>query len=459
RKNVVQFPSSLEVDVTDVSESCGDVVFVTPLTLPEVAARAADAFPAVVEVLEAPESARPLFRCRWLPPLRPGRLLVLRGAGEARMVLASSFKGCRERRHFLLSSRYGGSFRRRPRNFGSAYELYAASCRGPAGLTVTVAMQWESPADDLPSLSVGDQLEVLRRGRAEPGRRGDDDGDHGDGAGAWPQGEDVLVCRRTSEADEEDEDEEEGEEEGRGEESEEVSLPMYLQGRFVEKLADTKKRYGLPELVERLALPLDVKAVRRDPNLEADPLPALSSLQLEEITSEPTVMASLLEQPNVVFELPIRWLSMTVSFTGDPLPWPEGPPRPEPRWETVTEVTDQFYFEFRKLANQDTDAPPPRPPKRRTQSAQKAPPAHLLLQSIVPTVQGPVALPVDGQDDARLRLAGQSPSSAITPGRWERAPATHPQEADCQGKQLRPLQHVHQDPQTREEEEERKAKQ
>lgn len=390
---MVRFPSSLEVDVVDVSASSGDVVFVTPLTLPEVYAKPADAFPGVAEILEAPESARPLFRCGWLPSLRQGQLLVLRGAGRSEMVLASSFKGRKERRHFLLLRRYGGSFRRRPRNFGSAYELYAASCRAP-GLTVTAATQWEGAEEGLASLSVGDQLEVLRRGRVAVGHRGD-----GGAGGAGPPGAeeeeevDVLVCRRTSEADDED-DEDEEEEEGEGrqaEKTEEVNLPMYLQGQFVEKLAETKKRYSLAELVEHHALPLDVKAVRRDPSLEADPLPALSSLLLEEVTSEATVTASLLQQPDVLFELPVRWLSMTVSFTDDPPPRPAGSPPPEGRLETVTEVTDEFYFEFRKLASQDAEAAPPRPPKR--MSKQKAPPTSASCSNQLPPLPKDQSLP------------------------------------------------------------------
>ncbi|XP_035238341.1 protein THEMIS2 isoform X2 [Anguilla anguilla] len=388
RKNVVQFPSSLEVDLMDVTECCGDVVFVTPRTLAEVAVLGAEALPAVAEVLEAPESARPLFRCRWLPLLRPGQLLVLHGPADPALVLASSFKGKNERRHFLLSRRYGGGFRRRPRNFGSAYELYAAHCRGP-GLAVTVTTHWEATADGLTSLSVGDQLEVLGQGKVEVGCR--DDG------AAQREEVEVLVCRRTSDADEDDEEEEEEEEdgeEGRGEESQEVHLPMYLEGQFVEKLTDTKKRYSLAELGERFSFPLDVKVCRRDPGLEADPLPALSCLQLEQAVSEPAVLASLLEQPELCFLLPVRWLTMTVSFTGDALP--EDRP-PQPRWETVTEVTDQFYFEFRKLASQDSEAPPPRPPKRRvsTQEAAKAPPAAASNHERRPSKPQPLSQSLD----------------------------------------------------------------
>ncbi|KAI1894891.1 hypothetical protein AGOR_G00120430 [Albula goreensis] len=370
RKNVVQFPSSLEVDVIDVTESSQDVVFVTPLTLAEVAAKPADVFPNMAEILDTPEGTRALFRCRWLPSLRSGRFLVIHGAGDPTVVLASTFKGKKERRHFLLSHCYAGGLRRRPRDFNSVYELYAASCRalpdrGGAPLRVTVATHCESTEEELASLSVGDQLEVLRHEQVKVGGRDDDDGGE-------KQEMEVLVCRRTLEADDEDEDEEDEEEEGgrRREESEEIYLPMYLQGHFVEKIADNK-RYSLADLCKRFPLPLDVKVGRRDPAMADDPLPGFSALRLEEVAAEPTVVVSLADEPDLLFELPVRWISMSVSFTSDPLPWSGGAP-PVWRRETVTEVTDNFYFEFRKAAQPEAGAPPPRPPKRST-STQTAP--------------------------------------------------------------------------------------
>ncbi|KAJ8405105.1 hypothetical protein AAFF_G00330260 [Aldrovandia affinis] len=374
RKNIVRFPSSLEVDVMDVTERSQDVVFVTPLTLLEVAAQPPEAFPAVAEILEAPESAGALFRCDWLQSLRPGRLLVLHSAGESALMLASSFKGNKkERRHFLLSLRYAGGFRRRPRDFSSAYELYAASCQAPGSLRVSVASHCESGEDGLVSLSVGDQLEVLRRDQVEVGCR--DNKERGQG-----QEVEVLVCRRTLEVDDKEDEEEE---EGWGEEDEEVCLPMYLQGHFVETITDNK-RYSLAELGKHFALPLDAKVVRRDPAMESDPLLAFPALRLEEVSAtELTVLASLPEKPGRLFELPARWLTMSVSFTANPLPWADSHP-PEWHQDTVTEVTDELYFEFRKLACQDA-APPPRPPKRRvsTVKTSNAPP-HLGSSSTTP---------------------------------------------------------------------------
>ncbi|KAG9328980.1 hypothetical protein JZ751_008522 [Albula glossodonta] len=449
RKNVVQFPSSLEVDVIDVTESSQNVVFVTPLTLAEVAAKPADVFPNMAEILDTPEGARALFRCRWLPSLRSGRFLVIHGAGDPTVVLASTFKvsnstfnvlayhnaeqrsgqslmlrlqclslsQCRTeeraefnappsvsqpitmqnrgvgrvkcstfsvsayhtewmtgsgwgRRHFLLSHHYAGGLRRRPRDFNSVYELYAASCRalpdrGGAPLRVTVATHCESTEEELASLSVGDQLEVLRHEQVKVGGRDDDDDDGGE-----KQEIEVLVCRRTLEADDEDEEDEEEEGGRRREESEEIYLPMYLQGHFVEKIADNK-RYSLPDLCKRFSLPLDVKVGRRDPAMADDPLPGFSALRLEEVAAEPTVVVSLADEPDLLFELPVRWISMSVSFTSDPLPWSGGAP-PVWRRETVTEVTDNFYFEFRKAAQPEAGAPPPRPPKQST-STQTAP--------------------------------------------------------------------------------------
>ncbi|KAJ8290203.1 hypothetical protein GJAV_G00009890 [Gymnothorax javanicus] len=451
RKNVVQFPSSLEVDVMDVSDRGEDVVFITPLSLPEVSALSADAFPAIAQILDAPANARQLFHSCWLLELRAGRCLVLHGMGESALLLASSSKGKSERRHFLLSrQRYGGSFRRRPRNFSSAYELYAASCRSPTGLTVTVAMPWEASGegDELTSLSVGDQLEVLgRQERTDLGHRDN----KGEGA---VQELEVLVCRRTSEVDEDDEEEEE--DQGQEEMSKEVLLPMYAQGQFVEKLVDTKKRYSLTELADHFPLPLDVKVIRRDPGMEADPLPALSALWLEEATTEPVLTASFLDEPNVLFELPVRWLSMSVCFTHDPLPWPETPPSDQEwRWKTVTEVTDEFYFEFRRLASHDTQAPPPRPPKRRPSSnitpptsdspSSNRPPRlpktsalsqsldHLKLSIDRPSKGLPLPPPVEISEDAPPPIISKPgfSNSSIQPNTYTKTPRRKKKERRC----------------------------
>ncbi|XP_041730209.1 protein THEMIS2-like isoform X1 [Coregonus clupeaformis] len=348
RKNIVKFPSSLEVDVVDVTTQSQDLTFVTPLTLPEVFAQPDEAFPTMAEILEHHEG-QPLFHCTWLAELHKGHPLVLHRRGSSAMVLVSGLKGRKARQYFLVSQRYGGRLRRRPREFDSVYELYTASTRAPF-LTVRVTGHSEELEEEgLPALSVGEQLEVLRCEKVKlPGGR--------TSQGEKNQTVEVVVCRRLQEVDDDEEDDEEEEEE-----SEEVHLPMYMQGHFVEKLTDHKK-YSLKDLGKAFALPLDVKVVSRDAELETDPLVGFSSLRLEESTIQPMVQASLPGKPERCFEIPTHWLNMSLSFTNDPLPLAQ-----EYHLETVTEVTDSFYYEFRKLTTSD-EPPPPRPPKRSSRS-------------------------------------------------------------------------------------------
>uniref|UniRef100_A0A8C2I2U6 Thymocyte selection associated family member 2 n=1 Tax=Cyprinus carpio TaxID=7962 RepID=A0A8C2I2U6_CYPCA len=301
--NVVKFPSSLEVDVQDVTGEFQDLVFITPLSMTEVATQPVESFPTMAEIIDGPEGNQ-FFNCSWFQELQRGRHLVLHSRGTTTMILASTPKGRKGKQYFIISKSYGGRMRRRAREFGSVYELYLASSQFP-GLKVSVTRHCEAVEEEgMPALSVGDQLEVL--GKAE-----------------------------------------------------EISLPLFMAGNFVEKLSDNKK-YKLTDLISS-TLPLDVKVVTRDKALEKDPLMGLPALKLEETFAETTVLTSLPNQPEWCFELPVRWLQMSLCFTSDHLPWSESPER---HVETVTEVTEKFYYEYHKLVCK-IEEPPPRPPKRK----------------------------------------------------------------------------------------------
>ncbi|KAI3361210.1 hypothetical protein L3Q82_013410 [Scortum barcoo] len=348
RKNVLKFPSSLEVDVVDVTEQCKDVDFVTPLSLTEVLSQPDESFPAVVEVLEGPET-RSLFKCSWLPELGQGSHLVFHKKGSLPMVLLSSMKSRKAQQYFLVSQQYGGRFRRRPREFNSVYELYVASIQAK-GLKVSVTKNCEEVEEEgLPALSVGEQLVVLRCEKMEL--------PCGSSMGQ-KQSVEALLCQRLQEPDDEDDDDEE--EIKQEDEREEIFLPLYMQGHFMEVLADNKK-YKLKDLGKEYSLPQDVKVVGRDSELEVDPLFGFACLRVEGAMIEPTIQASFPHRPDQCFEIPVQWLSMSVSFIKEPLPWPSDQP-PKFKVETVTEVTDTFFYEFRKQENSDA-APPPRPPK------------------------------------------------------------------------------------------------
>uniref|UniRef100_A0A8C6KBY4 Thymocyte selection associated family member 2 n=1 Tax=Nothobranchius furzeri TaxID=105023 RepID=A0A8C6KBY4_NOTFU len=321
RKNVLRFPSSLEVDVVDVSDLCKDVHFMTPLSLKEVLSRPDESLPGVVEILEEPHAGS-LFKCNWLQGLTKRAHLVLHKKGTKAMALLSSMKGRKAQQFFLVSQQYGGRIRRRPRDFNSVYELYVASTQ-TKGLTVSVTRNCEEVEEEgLPGLSVGERLEIKEE-------------------------EEVKQL----------------------DEKEEVRLPLYMQGHFVEVLGDNKK-YKLSQLGKEFSLPLDVKVVSRDTELESDPLVGFPCLRIEGAMLEPTIQASFLDKPDYCFELPANWLSMSVCYTEEPLPWPDGQcPKSSVEW--VTEVSEKFFYEFQKQRNSG-EAPPPRPPKRDLSSSKSS---------------------------------------------------------------------------------------
>uniref|UniRef100_A0A671PGB7 Thymocyte selection associated family member 2 n=1 Tax=Sinocyclocheilus anshuiensis TaxID=1608454 RepID=A0A671PGB7_9TELE len=378
RKNVVKFPSSLEVDVQDVSEQFQDLVFITPLSMTEVASQPMESFPTMAEILDSPEGNK-FFNCSWFEELQRGRRLVLHSYGTTTMILASTPKGRKGKQYFIISESYGGRMRRRAREFGSVYELHLASSQSP-GLKVSVTRHCEAVEEEgMPALSVGEQLEVLGMALMDGLK---------DSSGAAQKIE-SLICKQTMDK--------------------EISLPLFMAGHFVEKLSDNKK-YKLTDLASS-SLPLDIKVVTRDKELEKDPLMGLPALKLEETFTETTVLTSLPNKPDWCFELPVRWLQMSLCLTSDHLPWFSNE-SPELHVETVTEVTEKFYYEYHKLISK-IEEPPPRPPKRKPASSE-VPKKSPKSESKLPNLSSAVTKQLDNL------LLGQ------TKGR--RAPAPPPPE-------------------------------
>lgn len=350
RKDILKFPSSLEVDVVDVTEDCKDVTFQRPLSLAEVLSEPKESFPVVVNILEPPKICS-LFKCDWLPELSQCQCLVFHKTETTGMVVLSSMKSRKTKKYFLVSDLYGGRFRRQPRKFNSVYELYVASLQAPS-LRVSVTTNSEQVEEEgLPFLSVGEQLEVVGCTRLKL--------PHEDNT-RKEESVEALLCHRLPEPgcveDDDDDEEEECLEVGKRE----VFLPLYMQSHFVEVLSDNKK-YILKDLGKKFSLPLEVKVVNRDAELQNDPLVGFPCLRIESNLLEPTILASFPHSPEECFEIPAEWISMYVSFTTDPLPWPHNEP-PKCHVERVTEVTDTFLYEVCKRDNTDAP-PPPRPPK------------------------------------------------------------------------------------------------
>ncbi|XP_074018295.1 protein THEMIS2 [Numenius arquata] len=318
RRDMVKIPSTLEVDVEDVTEEAQHVHFARPLLLSEVL-RMEEALPAQAEILEGPAGPA-IFESAWVSRLQRGQQLQLHSRSHACWVLASAPSSGR---HFLLSSAYLGRFRRRPRQFMGVQEL-AAGLQPGQRLHVVVMQDCEGRGDDVPPLGVGDRLEAQGLQGTGPDTR--------------------LLCHRHG-----------GEEE---EEGEELLLPLDLGGSFME-MCDSKK-YGLAELLVRQPLPCEVRVVAADPGLERDVLGTLPTLRLEARLDQPVLVGSFCQEPVEGFEIPPRWLDFSILLSKGPI----RPPAPCTHRCRVEELTEAFYY--RLLAQlPSTPAPaPPRPPKR-----------------------------------------------------------------------------------------------
>ncbi|KAM5269697.1 protein THEMIS2 isoform 1-T1 [Hipposideros larvatus] len=348
RRAMVKIPSTLEVDVEDVTASSQHIDFIQPLLLSEALARGGP-FPLTTEILEVPNGP-PIFLSPWMGSLQKGQRLCIYGLASPPWRVMVSTKGRKVPRYFMVSGAYRGKLRRRPREFPTAYDLLGALQPGRP-LRVVTTKDYEVEETGLPgftSLAVGDRLEVLGPSQAHGTQGGDID---------------ILVCHRLSDLAGEEE-EEECEEEA--EHQEQIMLPLYYAGSFVEEMNDGR-RYSLADLTAQFSLPCEVKVVAKDSSHPADPLPSFSGLRLEEKILEPFLVVSLDSEPGMCFEIPPRWLDLTVvEAEGQP----DQPAGPLPI-VTVEELSDTFYYHLRKLPTFKNQPPPPRPPKRRALSEPK----------------------------------------------------------------------------------------
>ncbi|KAG8506759.1 Protein THEMIS2 [Galemys pyrenaicus] len=345
RNTMVSIPSTLEVDVEDVTESSQDIHFIKPLMLSEILAQGGP-FPLSTEILEVPNGP-PVFLSPWGRSLQKGQRLCIHGPALPPWRILASTKGRKVPRHFMLSGAYQGKMRRRPRDFPTAYDLLGAVQPGRKLRVVTTkdceCDEMENP--EFTSLAMGDRLEVLGSGQTYGGNGREMD---------------VLVCQRLSEEAEEEEEFEAVEDQDR------ILLPLYFAGGFVEEMNDGR-RYSLADLTAQFSLPCEVKVVTKDANHPADPLPAFLGLRLEEKITEPFLVVSLDSEPGLYFEIPPRWLDLTV-VEAEGLPGQLAQSVPT---VTVQELTDTFYYRLRKLPGLKSQAPPPRPPKSKGLMGQK----------------------------------------------------------------------------------------
>ncbi|CAH6790985.1 protein THEMIS2 [Phodopus roborovskii] len=347
RPTIVKIPSTLEVEVEDVTASSQHIHFIKPLLLSEVLAQGGP-FPMSTEILEVPEGP-PIFLNPWVGFLHKGQRLCIYGPASPPWRVVASSKSRRAPRYFILSGAYQGKLRRRPREFPTAYDLLGALQPGPP-LRVVVTKDCDGNEEENPefsSLAVGDRLEVQRQGQV---------------CGTQGQDIDVLICQRLGEQAWEDKEDLEEEEENK----EQILLPLYLFGAFVEEVNDSR-RYSLADLTAQFSLPCEVKVVSKDAQHPTDPLVSFPGLRLEEKITEPFLVVGLDSQPDICFEIPPRWLDLTVMEAEG-----QSGQVAEPRYvDRVEELSEGFYYSLRKLPASESQAPPPRPPKSKSVREQK----------------------------------------------------------------------------------------
>ncbi|NXJ67841.1 THMS1 protein, partial [Rostratula benghalensis] len=323
RKDIVHILSDLDVEVKDITD-CYDISsFLQPLSLEDIFERTSKEFPMVAEIMEGPSESQKPYNL-----LHTGKEIVIYKKYQATRVLASEIRSDSPKRHFLIPLSYKGKFKRRPREFPTAYDLEIARSEKEQ-LHVVATKAFDSPHKELFSVSVGDQFlvqqcqtsEVLYEGRKKV--------------------IDVLACEQIL-----------------SDTYKKVLLPMYMEGGFVEVIHD-KKQHQLSGICKEFRLPFNVKVSVRDLSVEEDALAAVPGLQLEEEITDSYLLVSSPSSPVESWEIPVYRLNISVHLLSKDVQ-AVVPPAAK---TMVEEISEEQYYMVRRYENQ-TLHPPPRPPKK-----------------------------------------------------------------------------------------------
>ncbi|XP_041716666.2 protein THEMIS [Coregonus clupeaformis] len=322
-KNVVFIPSTLDVEVLDVTEECDGDCFMQPLSFRDVFAKPSEFFPFRAEIIEPPSQVQ-----EELGFLKSSKQVIVHSAYQAKRILASEIRSEAQRR-FLIPVSYNGRFKRRPRTFPTAYDLEVAKSNMEQ-LHVVATKAFETHYEGLSSVLVGDQYLVHKRETSEViygGKR---------------KTVEALACEKIV-----------------GKKYEAVLIPMCLDGGFVEVVHD-KKQYMLSEVCQRFALPFNVKVSMRDLSVKEDLLAGATGLQLEEEITDPFLIVSTPDLAQC-WEVPVNRTNMALQllerWNGPKLTQGKAVP------SAVEEIGEDCYFTLRRYVNTSV-LPPPRPPKR-----------------------------------------------------------------------------------------------
>ncbi|XP_036077474.1 protein THEMIS isoform X2 [Rousettus aegyptiacus] len=354
RKDIVRILPSLDVEVKDITDSYDANWFLQLLSIQDLSAMTDKEFPIVAEVIEAPQGNQ-------LPRniLRPGKTIVIHKKYQASRILASEIRSNFPKRHFLIPTSYKGKFKRRPREFPTAYDLeIAKSEKEPLHVVATKA--FHSPHDELSSISVGDQFLVHHSQTTEILCEG------------IKKVVNVLACEKILKK------------------SYEAALfPLYMEGGFVEVIHD-KKQYQISELCAQFHLPFNVKVSVRDLSIAEDILAATPGLQLEEAITDSYLLISDFANPKECWEVPVGRLNMTVQLVSN-LSQDTGSFLVR---TLIEEITEEQYYMMRRYESSFSH-PPPRPPKHPSVEETKLTLLNLAEKRTADLPKSPKSLHVD----------------------------------------------------------------
>ncbi|XP_063166300.1 protein THEMIS isoform X2 [Candoia aspera] len=324
QKEIVHFHSDLDVEVEDVTDHYNINSFLQPLSVKDLLERADTGSPFVVAVIEGSIGNKHSYNL-----LCPGREIVIYERCQAGRILASEIKNNSSKRHFLIPTSYKGKFKRKPREFPTAYDLEIAR-NMKEKLHVIATKAFDCPHEEMCSVSVGDEFLIPKYQKSQAvefGRKCVE--------AALPC-EQIILPKKANKT---------------------MLLPMFMEGGFTEVVHD-KKQYDLLELCNYFHLPLNVTVAIRDLSIQEDILAGIPCLQLEEEIIDSCLLISNFNNPTEIWEVSVHCLNMSFQFLRK---------RPEdmvhfPIKSIVEEITEEQYYMMRKYKNQATN-PPPRPPK------------------------------------------------------------------------------------------------
>uniref|UniRef100_A0A8B9LGN5 Thymocyte selection associated n=1 Tax=Astyanax mexicanus TaxID=7994 RepID=A0A8B9LGN5_ASTMX len=332
RKSIALIPSNMDVEVMDVTEQFDVNTFIQPLSLQDVFHKPSDIFPMVTDVIEGPlvEMHVPVE----LLNLLHSDQVIIHKAYEARRILATEIRQ-ESARHFLIPTTYKGRFKRRPREFPTAYDLEQARS-DTEQLHVVATRGFDSTYSGLASVLAGDQF-IVKKGKMSEV--------NGNGSAV-----NSLSCVKI-----------------KGKAHEPVRLPMCLDGGFMEVVHD-KRQYSIDEICQRFPLPFNVKVSVRDLSFKEDILASVPGLRIEEQITDRYLLISTLDQSSC-WEVPVNRIHMSVHLEKS---WTGGAPTAVVN-SAVEKIFEDCYYTMRRYAF-TTVMPPPRPPKKPKQPPSPHPP-------------------------------------------------------------------------------------